>query len=282
MLNVRIVKTDGTLLQVKVLEVSSDMVKYKRENYLEGPTYTISPQDIQSIVYGNGDRESFDVNKEVKIKSGTPVLIRSAYGIRAAKVRVGDKIPFYVANDIVENGITLIPNGTKVEGEVYQAKRSSWFGTRGRLGIQIKNIIMPDGMTIPLNGEVYIKGSNRTALSVLLFLFVAWPCCFITGSKAEMPKDFETTAFTSAPITINMNRNSISSIKTDDILTNTGDTSSMQGESVKLPRDGIIYKKNGNFFKATIISIENDVLHYRKKDVLIQLPMSKVKNIKYE
>ena len=38
---------------------------------------------------------------------------------------------------------------------------------------------MPDGMTIPLNGEVYIKGSNRTALSVLLFLFVVF--LFVVG-----------------------------------------------------------------------------------------------------
>jgi hypothetical protein len=53
---------------------------------------------------------------------------------------------------------------------------------------------MPNGEVIPLtNGDVYVTGTNRTPLSVISFLFV-WPCCFICGSKAEIPSGYEIQA----------------------------------------------------------------------------------------
>ena len=48
---------------------------------------------------------------------------------------------------------------------------------------------------IPLtNGDVYVTGKNRTALSVVLFALVVWPACFICGSKAEIPAGYEVQA----------------------------------------------------------------------------------------
>ena len=107
----------------------------------------------------------------------------------------GQKVSFRVSRDINVDGVTAIPYGTLVSGKVYEAKRSSWWGTRGRLGIRIDEIQMPTGEIVPLqNGDIYIKGKNRTALSVVLFAIVVWPACFICGSKAEMPNGYEIQA----------------------------------------------------------------------------------------
>lgn len=133
--------------------------------------------------------------KEVTVKAGTLIPFQSVNTVRAADVDEGQKLNFRVARDIVVNGVTAIPYGTMVNAKVLKAKKSSWWGTRGRLSATITEIVMPDGTVIPIqNGTFEIKGTNRTALSVILFCFVTIPACFITGSKAEMPAGYEIVA----------------------------------------------------------------------------------------
>ena len=130
--------------------------------------------------------------KEVTVKAGTIVPLQVVNTISAADVKEGQKVFFIVSRDIIIDGITAIPYGTPVDGVVYQAKKSSWWGTKGRLGIRINEFVAPNGEVIHLNnGDVYVTGKNRTTLSVILFAVCLWPCCFITGSKAEMPAGYE-------------------------------------------------------------------------------------------
>lgn len=133
--------------------------------------------------------------KEVTIKAGTLVPLQITNLTKAADVNVGQKVAFRVSRDINVEGVTAIPYGTIVNGTVYEAKKSSWWGTKGRLGIKISELYAPNGEMIPLaNGDVYVTGKNRTTLSVLLFAFVVWPACFITGSRAEIPAGYEIQA----------------------------------------------------------------------------------------
>lgn len=134
--------------------------------------------------------------EEVKLKAGTMIPLQVLNPTRAAEVHKGDKVLFQVVRDIAVNGQTVIPYGTLVNGVVYEAKRSSWFGTKGRLGININEINLPGGQNIPLNnGNVYVEGTNRTAVSVLLFLFITWPACFICGGKAELQNGYTVQTF---------------------------------------------------------------------------------------
>ena len=110
---------------------------------------------------------------EVTVKAGTPIPLQVVNETRAAQVKVGDPVLFRVSRDVNVDGVTAIPYGTTVKGTVYQAKKSSWWGTKGRLGIRVNEIVMPNGDVIPLqNGDLYVTGKNRTTLSVLLFCFV--------------------------------------------------------------------------------------------------------------
>lgn len=143
--------------------------------------------------------------KEVNVKAGTIIPLQVVNPTQAADVQKGQKVAFRVSRDINVDGITAIPYGTLVNGTVYEAKKSSWWGTKGRLGIRINEIVTPNGKTIPLsNGDVYITGKNRTTLSVVLTLFV-WPCCFICGSKAEVPAGYEIQANVAANTMIKIN-----------------------------------------------------------------------------
>lgn len=133
--------------------------------------------------------------KEVTIKAGTAIPLHAVEYTRASRVKVGDPVLFRVGQDVNINGVTAIPFNTTVKGFVYYRERSSWWGTKGKLGIRITDIFTLDGNHIPLEPtDIYITGVNRTALSVVLFCFVTIPGCCIAGSRAEMHPGYEVIA----------------------------------------------------------------------------------------
>ena len=133
--------------------------------------------------------------QKVTIPAGTTIICQLVNNVRASKVKVGDKVDFIVSRNVVVDGKTVVKYGTPIKGTVYKANCSSWWGTKGKLGIKIDNIDLQNGYTIPLrDADLYVTGKNRTALSVILFTFVAIPCCFITGTRAEVAAGYEVYA----------------------------------------------------------------------------------------
>ncbi len=59
-----IVLNSSDSIEAKILEVTPTEVKYKKMNYLDGPTFVIRKSDIRTITYGNGDVESFAQKEE--------------------------------------------------------------------------------------------------------------------------------------------------------------------------------------------------------------------------
>lgn len=132
--------------------------------------------------------------KEVTIKAGTKVVLRSSYSVKAADVTEGQKVDFLVSQDLMVDDVCIIPRGTNVKGVVIEAKKSTIAGTKGRLHIRINDMYLPSGDYITLtDGDIRIYGKNKTPLAVVLGC-LAWPCIFIPGTKAEMPEGYEVIA----------------------------------------------------------------------------------------
>ncbi|MDE6864879.1 MAG: hypothetical protein K2I97_01470, partial [Alistipes sp.] len=55
----RIVKTDDTQIEARVLEISPEQIRYKRFSNPDGPTYVLPVGDIDHIRYANDEIESF-------------------------------------------------------------------------------------------------------------------------------------------------------------------------------------------------------------------------------
>ena len=141
--------------------------------------------------------------KQVTIKGGTIVPLESTAKIKAADVNVGQTVDFRVSRDVLVDGIVAIPSGTIAKGTVYEAKRSTAFGTKGRLGIKVRYLTLPSGENISFaSSDIYIQGQNRTALSVVVFIFTLLP--FPCGSKAVMPLgyEFDATVANNTTVTI--------------------------------------------------------------------------------
>lgn len=113
--------------------------------------------------------------------------------IQAANTHIGESVDFRVTRDVKVGDVVAIPTGAIAKGTVFEAKRSTVFGTKGRLGIKLRYVILPSGDIVNFSSsEVYIQGKNRTPLSVVIFLFTCLP--FPCGSKAVMPLGYECDA----------------------------------------------------------------------------------------
>lgn len=54
-----IYKSDGSEIEVKVIEITTDVIKYKKYDFLDGPIYNIKIENVFMIVYENGQKEVF-------------------------------------------------------------------------------------------------------------------------------------------------------------------------------------------------------------------------------
>ena len=54
-----IVKTDATKIEAKVIEITTEAVRYKRFSNPDGPTYVLPVKDIHYIQYANGEKEYY-------------------------------------------------------------------------------------------------------------------------------------------------------------------------------------------------------------------------------
>ena len=61
-----IVKKNADVVEAKILEVSSDEIKYKKLSNPKGPTFTISISDVSTVIYENGEVESFTKKEPTK------------------------------------------------------------------------------------------------------------------------------------------------------------------------------------------------------------------------
>lgn len=50
---------DGRTVNAKILELTTEFVKYKKTDNLEGPTYTVPVNDLTKIKYANGSEDTF-------------------------------------------------------------------------------------------------------------------------------------------------------------------------------------------------------------------------------
>lgn len=82
-----IVKRDSTKVEANVLEVSTEVVRYKKYSYPEGPTYIVPVKDIAYIRYANGETERYAVQTAAETEVAAP---RAEAAPAAKTYEIGD------------------------------------------------------------------------------------------------------------------------------------------------------------------------------------------------
>ena len=89
-----ILQRTGEELQVKVLEVNENNIKYKKFENLEGPTYTMDKALIFMVTYKNGSKEVFKTDSKPQ-KATKPPKVKSTFDFKAN--RRGGYLGFRIA-----------------------------------------------------------------------------------------------------------------------------------------------------------------------------------------
>lgn len=106
-----------------------------------------------------------------KIPSGTKLSIIFETPIDEVTSMIGDEVTARTAEDIVTDGVVVVPAGSVVVGKISEVNSAKRLHKAGTIRIEFKNLTVPDGRQIPIvasaltkSGLVKGKYTRKTAL----------------------------------------------------------------------------------------------------------------------
>lgn len=125
---------------------------------------------------------------EALLPAGTQVYLEPVDPVssKRGESEVGDVVNTTVWRNVVADGYVVIEAGAPAVGKISEIKHRNVAGKKGQLRIAAISVRGVDGREILLDGGYHEAGKSRVALSVSLFLLVAWPLIFIPGKNAEL------------------------------------------------------------------------------------------------
>lgn len=116
-----IVKKDGSIIKAKVLELTETNVIYKSYTNPDGPTYSMKIENILSLTYENGEKESFN-NSSISPVSSNPEP-------QASSSEMSDAILLSRIADLNSKADHIKAIG-------------NWVGTLGILGLLVADVLI--------------------------------------------------------------------------------------------------------------------------------------------
>jgi hypothetical protein len=117
---------------------------------------------------------------------GTNIRLRSLTELHSQHNRTGDRFDLEVAEDVMLNGVVIIPRGSPGVGEVTRVRHKGMWGRSGRLETRLLSV-RANGVNIPITGTVAERGETGTAGVVASILVVPVAGFFVTGTSAILP-----------------------------------------------------------------------------------------------
>jgi hypothetical protein len=108
--------------------------------------------------------------------------------------KVGDRPRLEVAENIVVDGITVVPKGTPVTGELTAVRNKGMWGKSGKVEGRVLNMSL-NGRTIRMSGAFDDKGVTGTAGVVGAIALVPLVGFFVTGTSARIPAGGQISAY---------------------------------------------------------------------------------------
>lgn len=100
------------------------------------------------------------------------VQIASDTEISSKKIEVGQKFSFFVTTDVVEDGVTVIPRGAKVESTVTFKTGKAIGGKSGKFELSFDKITV-SGKSYAMRGTHRQEGKGNTVAALFGSMFVS-------------------------------------------------------------------------------------------------------------
>ena len=100
---------------------------------------------------------------ELVVREDSVVGIRMESSLSSETAQLEDRVTAVVTRDVVVDGRTAIPAGSRLTGVVMAAERGGRFRERARLGVQFTSLRLPDNTTLRIRTEpIYRDGESPT------------------------------------------------------------------------------------------------------------------------
>jgi Variant SH3 domain len=120
------------------------------------------------------------------LANNTPIRVKLDNTISSATAHMGDAVELEVVEDVIVEGVTVLPVGSKVSGVVALAEPKKRFGHGGRVAFSITSITLADGEQVKVRCYQEASGSSNTSSDSVIPLS--------SGKDVAIPKDVEFTA----------------------------------------------------------------------------------------
>ena len=132
------------------------------------------------------DPPPLPVNPPFVLLKGTQVRLKVLKTLTSATAHTSDAMEFAVIEDVLVDGVVVIPKGAKAAGVVDSVETKKRFGRGGSLAFHIASVRLADNELAPLHCFQEVSGSSNTSAEAVLAL--------ASGKDAAIVEDAELSA----------------------------------------------------------------------------------------
>jgi hypothetical protein len=104
---------------------------------------------------------------EFILRSGTVVHLKLVKGLSSASAKLGDHVDLEVTEDVVVDGLSVVPKGAAALGSVTDVEAKKHMGHGGKVGVSLNSVRLSNGENAPVRGYQEAKAGNSTTGTVL-------------------------------------------------------------------------------------------------------------------
>jgi hypothetical protein len=123
---------------------------------------------------------------EFTLRNGTPIHLKLGKTLSSATSHVGDVVDLRVVEEVIVDGISVIPQGTTAIGLVTEAEPKKRMGHGGKLAFSINFVRLRDDEKAAVRSFQESSGSNSSAGAIL---------SLSSGKEVVFPQGTEFTAY---------------------------------------------------------------------------------------
>ena len=127
-----------------------------------------------------------DLAKTLVLLDSTPVRMKLGKAISSADAKVGDEMSLEVSEEVIVDGLLVIPKGASAMGVVNEAEPKKALGRGGKLGVLVRSVRLANNDQAVLRSGGEGQGSSSTAGVVIPIMH---------GKDITFPKGMEIIAY---------------------------------------------------------------------------------------
>jgi hypothetical protein len=104
-----------------------------------------------------------DSTQFLTLLDSTPVRMKLSKTLSSANAQVGDEVNFEVSEDVIVDGLVVIPKGAIAMGVINEAEPRKALGRGGKLSLLLRSVRLADDQQAVLRSGGEGKGSSSTA-----------------------------------------------------------------------------------------------------------------------